>query len=686
MPESTAACTVAEYLAIRLREIGVKHIFTVPGDYCAPFLNVIDQLPGIERVPNINELGSGYAADGYARFRGVAAACVQYGVGSLSLLNALAGSYVEFVPVAIVSSSPNAADRLLEAKQNILFHHSTGDLRADQLVFENVTVASVVITSSCGAPEAIDQALTEMLTARRPVYIEVINSAWTLRCTAPNGELKARHCASDPASLTQAVAAAQAAMAKAQRPVFFFGIELQRFGLQKFAQGLVDATGIRFTTTSLAKTVLDEAQPLFAGTYAGPASVPYTNDLVTSSDCVIALGTIITDDYLALMSSSFSTMIRVSQGETRVGVTYFPSVTLADFMAALLQAVEAQPPAKRDAPEVTVPQAADLAEDDAVITFERFFEAVGAFVVQKQVRDEYILILGESTSLYVFGNLFGLPAESFVAQAAWGSLGHETGSALGVALATGKRPLVVAGDGGFMMICQEISSLVRANANAAVFVMSNHGYAIEQAFVDLNAFKPGGKFAPFDDLPTWDYGAGEGVRSARDAGRAHGGTAAFTAETTGVGRADAGRSGSADARLSTAVSTPRGRAPSNAEVPEDGAHEIAAGLGYSYRNATTGSTLVARSAGIRHATNATHPRSAATTDSVTGSYGLTPNKRVDITRAASSEPINPSTNPAAANAIPLVSTSRSKFPVLAPSAARMPISCVRCTTAYAITP
>lgn len=505
MTDCAPACTVAEYLAIRLRDIGVKHIFTVPGDYCAPFLEVIDNLPGLERVPNINELGSGYAADGYARFRGVGAACVQYGVGSFSLLNTVAGSYVEYAPVAIISSSPNAADRLLEEKQNILFHHSTGDLRADQRVFENVTVASVVITSACGAPEAIDNALTEMLTERRPVYIEVINSAWKLPCPTPSGELKARPCASDPASLAQAVSAAREAIAAAERPVFFYGIELQRFGFQQHAQRLVDATGIPFTTTSLAKTVLDEAQPLFAGTYAGPASTPYTNDLVTSSDCVIALGTIITDDYLALMASSFSTMIRVSQGETRVGVTYFPSVTLADFLPALIEAIEAQPLPQRAAPAVAPLPVADTAKDDTVITYERFFEAVGAFVLRPEIRGEHILVLGESTSLYVFGNLFGLPPESFVAQAAWGSLGHETGCALGVALATGKRPLVVAGDGGFMMICQEISSLVRAKANAAVFVMSNHGYAIEQAFVDLDAFKPGGEFAPFDDLPVWDY-------------------------------------------------------------------------------------------------------------------------------------------------------------------------------------
>src|SRR5580698_4072592 len=130
--------TVARYLVARLREIGIEHVFTIPGDYCAPFLDVLDATPGIERVPNINELGCGYAADGYARLKGAGATCVQYGVGSFSLLNTIAGSFVEFVPVAVISSSPGSSDRLLEEKQNILFHHSTGDLRADQVVMSNV--------------------------------------------------------------------------------------------------------------------------------------------------------------------------------------------------------------------------------------------------------------------------------------------------------------------------------------------------------------------------------------------------------------------------------------------------------------------------------------------------------------------------------------------------------------------
>jgi len=503
-----ATMSVANYLAQRLLQLGIEHVFTIPGDYCAPFLDAMDALPGLERVPNINELGCGYAADGYARFRGAGAACVQYGVGTFSLLNCVAGSHTEFVPVAIMSSSPGASSRLLEVHQNILFHHSTGNLAADRNVFEQVTVASVIITDPIAAPGEIDRALTLMITHRRPVYIEVIASVWSEKCPAPEGKLLAVPAFSNAKYLRQAVDAVHDRIARSERPVFFLGVEIQRFGLQALAQKIVEVTGIPFTTTSLGKTVLDEAQPLFAGTYAGPASTPETNRLMLESDCVIALGTIITDDYLQLMATSFAKMVRVSQGETRVGLTYFPDVALEDFLPSLIAAFHHQPLEQHHAASVKhAERPVRTVEPEMPLTYELFYETLCSFLLGSPLLNESVLVLGESTSLYVFGNVFGLPQNSFVSQAVWGSLGHETGCALGVGLGSGKRPLVIAGDGGFMMVCQELSSLVRAKSNAVVFVMSNHGYAIEQAFVNLAAFEPGGEFAPYDELPTWDYAA-----------------------------------------------------------------------------------------------------------------------------------------------------------------------------------
>ena len=285
------------------------------------------------------------------------------------------------------------------------------------------------------------------------------------------------------------------------------GGEIQRFGLQGTLQELVDASGLYFTTTSLGKTVLDENQDQFIGTYAGPASPALTWAVMDdAADCVVALGTIVTDDYLNIMHSSFGEMIEVTDEEARVGYEYYHRVTLQDFLSGLLGRFREDErfPRKYDLPKAEMPSVPDAEAGDG-LSYNNFYAELNAFLKNEELLDDIALVLGESTSLYVFGNLFGLPRGSFVAQAAWGSLGHETGCALGVALGSGKRPWVVAGDGGFRMVCQELSSLAYRKCNAVVFVISNDAYAIEQAFVDIEAFTPNGQFAPFDVLPPWNY-------------------------------------------------------------------------------------------------------------------------------------------------------------------------------------
>jgi indolepyruvate decarboxylase len=498
--------TVSDYILDRLKSLGLDHLFVVPGDYASHFLTTLDASTTITRIPNINELGVGYAADGYGRFKGVAACSVQYGVGAFSILNCIAGAYVERVPVALIGPSPSTSNRVLTHTEGILFHHSTGELSADKTVMENVTVASIIVYDAVTAPAQIDAALVAMLTHRRPVYIEVLQNIFGAACAKPIGKLAAAPTVSEAASLEAAVDAAWAIIDRARLPLLWFGVEIQRFGLQALAQQLVTASGMYFTTTSLGKTVLDERQAQFCGTYAGPASPALTRTIAALSDGVIALGTIITDDYLDIMKADYGKMVQVTVDGARIGYADFARVGLEYFMEALLKRFQSYSKFPKRYRKPTY-EAEKLARPLAIdpLNYDRFYQILSEWLIADNHIENAKLILGESTSLYVFGNLFGMPQDSFVAQAAWGSLGHETGCALGVELATGKRPIVVAGDGGFMMICQEISSLVRQKSNAIVFVMSNGGYAIEQAFVNLDAFTPTGSYAPFDLLPEWDY-------------------------------------------------------------------------------------------------------------------------------------------------------------------------------------
>ncbi|PEK58759.1 alpha-keto acid decarboxylase family protein [Bacillus wiedmannii] len=93
--------TVSTYLLDRLSELGIEHIFGVPGDYNLAFLDDVLAHEKLKWIGNCNELNAAYTADGYARIKGIAALITTFGVGELSALNGVAGSYAENVPVHI---------------------------------------------------------------------------------------------------------------------------------------------------------------------------------------------------------------------------------------------------------------------------------------------------------------------------------------------------------------------------------------------------------------------------------------------------------------------------------------------------------------------------------------------------------------------------------------------------------
>lgn len=102
--------TLGCHLARRLVEIGVNDVFSVPGDFNLTLLDHIVAEPNLNLIGCCNELNAGYAADGYARCRGVGACIVTFTVGSLSMINAIAGAYSEDLPIICIVGGPNSND------------------------------------------------------------------------------------------------------------------------------------------------------------------------------------------------------------------------------------------------------------------------------------------------------------------------------------------------------------------------------------------------------------------------------------------------------------------------------------------------------------------------------------------------------------------------------------------------
>ncbi|KAI4382444.1 hypothetical protein MLD38_008408 [Melastoma candidum] len=168
---SSSKYTLGYHLAHRLVQIGICDVFSVPGDFNLTLLDHLIAEPGLNNVGCCNELNAGYAADGYARARGVGACVVTFTVGGLSIINAIAGAYSENLPVICIVGGPNTNDY----GTNRILHHTIGlpDFTQELRCFQTVTCYQAVVKNLEDAREQIDKAISTALEESKPAYISI---------------------------------------------------------------------------------------------------------------------------------------------------------------------------------------------------------------------------------------------------------------------------------------------------------------------------------------------------------------------------------------------------------------------------------------------------------------------------------------------------------------------------------
>ncbi|MGW8195089.1 MAG: thiamine pyrophosphate-binding protein, partial [Desulforhopalus sp.] len=109
---------LAHYLFSRLQQCGASHSFGIPGDFALP-LYARQQESGMKTIVCAHEPGCVFAADAYARIKGLGVVLTTYGVGGLNMINPVAMAYAEHSPVIVISGAPAVAGR----RENPAFHH-----------------------------------------------------------------------------------------------------------------------------------------------------------------------------------------------------------------------------------------------------------------------------------------------------------------------------------------------------------------------------------------------------------------------------------------------------------------------------------------------------------------------------------------------------------------------------------
>lgn len=482
--------TVAAYLIKRLEQIGLKHIFGVPGDYVLGFFDCL-QKSGLRVVCNCNELNAGYAADAYARMNGVSAVCVTYGVGGFSLFNAAVGAFAERIPLIIISGAP----RIFERSHRHLLHHTTGDMNLQYNMYEKVTVSSCVLTNPEQAPAQIDKAIEACLKFKRPVYIEVPIDIVSCACRNPGPLVINTDIMSDKPSLEEAVSEAATLLESAARPVIIAGVEAHRLRIQRQLQDLVEHAGYPFASSLLGKTILPEEHKQFIGVYGGVASHLSARKIVQKADIILCLGTLMTDIEIGGCKPLLDPgrMIIANSDRIRIKRHVYSHISLKDFMVNLKNKLKKG--RMVEMPEFYHPSGARKDKYKAgpgrKITVKRFYQRMNSFV------DSRSIVLGESgDSLFNVASLFLPKGSSCIDQAFYLSIGYTVPATLGAGLAKPhSRVVTFVGDGAFQMTGQELSTIIKEKLYPVIFVMNNDGYTIERVMID----------GAFNDIQMWKY-------------------------------------------------------------------------------------------------------------------------------------------------------------------------------------
>ncbi|MBI4663652.1 MAG: alpha-keto acid decarboxylase family protein [Verrucomicrobia bacterium] len=489
---------IGEYLIQRLCAYGVRHVFGIPGDYVLSFYEQLRQSK-LQIVNTCDEQGAGFAADAYARVRGLGAVCVTYCVGGLKVANTTAEAFAEKSPVVVISGAPGMKER----EKNPLLHHKVREFDTQKKVFEQITIASTVLSDPQTAFQEIDRVLHAAIRFKRPVYIELPRDRVAVPGIAHH-QPREIHEASDPHALSAALEEAASMINSARKPVILADVEVHRFGMQDQLLKLAEKTNIPVAATILGKSVIGEQHPFYLGVYEGALGREEVRQYVESSDCLIMLGAFLTDMNLGLFTARLDPARSIYATSEKLSIRYhnYEDVRFKDFVGGLLRARLR----RRTLSRIPRPKRPALPAQQAgakPITVKRLFERLNSFL-----RDDTVVVADVGDALFGAADLFIHQRTEFLGPAYYASMGFGVPAGIGAQLGNPKlRPVVLVGDGGFQMTGMELATAVRYRLNPIVIVLNNRGYGTERHMQD----------GPYNDVLPWNYyrlpeilGAGRG--------------------------------------------------------------------------------------------------------------------------------------------------------------------------------
>ena len=455
----------------------------------------------------IAEVFPGYAADGYARIKGIGAIITTFGVGELSAINGLAGAYSEYVPIVHIVGTPST----LSQRDGMLLHHTLGNgnfnVFADMSAGVSVEVAKLNDPSS--AATLIDHAIRECWLQSRPVYITLPTDIVQKKIEGQRLKtpLDLSYPANDPEKEDYVVDVILKYLHAAKSPVILVDACAQRHRVLEETHALIEKSGLPTFVAPMGKGAVNETLPNYGGVYAGDGSNAGVKEQVESSDLVLTIGAVKSDFNTAGFTYRVSQLSTIDFHSTYVRVRYseYPGVRMRGVLQKVVQRMGKlnvqSSPSISNAISAKEALNSSTTSPPQPITHDWLWPRIGQWL-----RPADIIVTETGTANFGIWETKFPKDVSAISQVLWGSIGYSVGATQGAALAAkeksaGKpqkrRTILFVGDGSFQLGAQELSTMIRQRLRITIFLICNNGYTIERYIHGMQA--------TYNDVNNWKY-------------------------------------------------------------------------------------------------------------------------------------------------------------------------------------
>jgi indolepyruvate decarboxylase len=487
--------TLGDFVVAYLRKVGVSHVFGIPGDLALKLFFAMGRKHGLKMHTLSHEPGVGFAADGYARATGkIGVVCVTYGAGGHNMVNPVAGSFSERVPVLVFSGGPGEGER----KLGTMIHHQARDIESQQRIYREVTCAHTVLTDPRTAAEQMHEVVKAVWAEQRPGYIEIHRDMVGQEIEVPpeliawDGRLE--FLPSDPRKVEEAARETVEMFNAARKPLLVAGIEIHRYKLARELITLAERMGVPVLSTVLGKGAFPMDHPQYMGVQVADISAPPIVERMNEADLTINLGCLKTDMNFGNQPPHIIRERSIWAVDCHVDVRFhtYTDTSIRDFVHALL-GHEFKARQERISYADNLNGAGASATDDAPLKVRDMLREVNRFLAG---HNNYGVVT-ESGDMLFAGLDIRVPGGGlYLAQGFYASMGFAVPAAMGVQVGCGVRPLVLCGDGAFQMTGPEISHAPALGTNPIIIVVNNGGWQI---------FRPIAERSELLEIPPWPY-------------------------------------------------------------------------------------------------------------------------------------------------------------------------------------